>query len=273
MERQEAKISYVDDTDPWLKRKVIRFVEIWSGQPTIQRYYEQVQADTFKPHESWDRCLQKLQITIDYDQAELDRVPVNGPLVILANHPFGVVDGLMIGHLTSLVRKKFKFLVNSVLTQADPRIEDYLLPIDFEETKAAQAINIETRKLAIEHLRTGGTIVIFPSGGVATAPKGFGSAEDLPWKRFPASIIQRSRATVVPIFFHGQNSPLFQFVSRISMNLRLGLLIHEMHNKIGKKLKVSIGVPIPYEELQHLKDREKLTLELRRRTLGLGNKK
>ena len=128
-----------------------------------------------------------------------------------------------------------------------------------------------TRAAARAHLDKGGAVVVFPAGGVSTAPDRLGRkpATDAPRQPFTAQLIQRSRATVVPLFFGGQNSRLFQIASHISATLRLSLIFHELRKRIGTILPVAVGAPIHFNEIAHLKDRQALVDELRLRTHGL----
>jgi putative hemolysin len=107
-------------------------------------------------------------------------------------------------------------------------------------------------------LKQGVTIVIFPAGGVATASKLFGKAEDLPWKIFPAKLIQAAGASVVPIHFSGQNGCLFHIVSKFSLTLRLSLLVREFARLRGKSISVKIGNVLPWSQLAVLGDRKAL---------------
>ncbi|MEL6674197.1 MAG: lysophospholipid acyltransferase family protein [Bacteroidota bacterium] len=264
-----SEITYVDEMDPWWRRWIIFLLEVVTGQPRIQRLYNQIQSMDIVPVEVWGKALELLEVNVDYDQTQLEKIPDDGPLVFIANHPFGVLDGLILGYLTGLVRQEYVFLVNEVLVRQDPRLKQFLLPITFQETKAAMRINIQTRQEAVKRLLSGEALVIFPAGGVATAEKGWGPAVDLEWKRFTAKVIQQSKATVVPIYFHGQNSRIFQLVSQWSPTLRLGLLVHELRNKIGKTFRIEIGDPITYESLAEIKDRQALIDHLRDQTFAL----
>ena len=151
-------------------------------------------------------------------------------------------------------------------------LKDYLLPVDFRETREAMMININTKNEAIRILQEGGTILIFPGGGVSTADKVFNEPDDFEWKRFVIKLIQKSKATVVPLFFHGRNSRLFHFASFVSLSFRLGLLLNEIRNKIGKDIKVNIGDPIFYEETSKIKNRQELLNHLRNKTYELKGK-
>lgn len=255
-QRPIGKLTYVSPDDPKWKQFIIRTMELFTGYKTVEKRYNEIQAMDIEPIRLWGETLKKLEISMDYNPQQLAKIPKEGSLVLIANHPFGVVDGLILGNLTSMVRKEFLFLVYDSLCQQDERINQFLLPVDFRATKEALRTNIQTRKEAIKRLDEGGTLLIFPAGGVSTAPKGFGKAEDLEWKRFVVKVIQRSKATIVPVFFHGQNSRMFHIVSQFSAPMRLGMLIHEVKNKMGKTLKVEIGNPIHFEQLAHIKDRQ-----------------
>ena len=111
-------------------------------------------------------------------------------------------------------------------------------------------------------LREGVTIVVFPAGGVATAEKPFGKAEELPWKAFTARLIQQAQASVLPVYFEGQNSPLFHFISRYSLMLRLSLLVSEFRRFVGATIRVHVGAVVPFAALKARDDRTALTAEL-----------
>lgn len=120
-------------------------------------------------------------------------------------------------------------------------------------------------------LREGGAILIFPAGGIATTPTLFGAADDLPWKPFAAKLVQAAEATVVPVYFAGQNSRLFQIASRVSLTVRLALIAREVLRKTGDTLSVRVGDAIPYDDLAHIEDRDRMTALLRQQTLRLQN--
>lgn len=136
------------------------------------------------------------------------------------------------------------------------------LPIDFRETRAAQATNLRTRNEAIRCLGVGTTIVVFPAGGVATAPTPFGQAVELPWKRFTARMVQEARACVLPVYFQGQCGPLLHLASRFSLTLRLSLLIREFRRSVGRRLVAHVGDVVAFEALKHPDDRNALIGEL-----------
>lgn len=268
--RERLKLSYASPTDPPVKRLVINALEIASGRRRIQKYYREITEGSSTKQELWMLAIEKLALKLDFDPEALRKIPQEGPVVFIANHPFGIVDGLILGYLVSLVRTDFFVMVNEVLTRSNP-LADALLPIDFRSTKKAMMTNIESRKKAIQRLKAGEALAIFPAGGVATAPVIWGEAQDLSWKVFVAKAIQQSQATVVPIYFEGKNSRLFQVASRLSLSLRLGLFLHEAKNKIGRDILVKIGTPIPFETLQPFKKKGDLLEYLRSMTFKLGD--
>ena len=265
-------LTYASTYDTPLARLSIRAIEILSGQLRLKRLYDLYQAEMSGSTEFWDAALRLLQLQIDYDAAKLAQLPATGSLVIIANHPFGLVDGLLIGHLANRVRDDFKVLTNARLYPPDAAIQRYILPIDFDPGPEAKATTLKTRVLARKHIVDGGCLIVFPAGSVATTPTPFAKqAVDLDWKPFTARLIHAARADVVPMYFHGQNSRLFQIASHISMTARLALLLHEVANKIGTQFKVSIGEVIPYGLIEPLRDPHELSRHLRQRTEWLGD--
>ena len=262
------KLTYVSENDSTIRKILINLLEILTGRPKIQRLYDEIRAMDYETHQSWSIALDKLRIKRDLDRSKLEHLRGNTPLVVIANHPFGVVDGLMMGEIGALVRDRYSILTNSALCELDPRIGNSLLPINFDATKEAQTTNIETRKIAIERLERGEGLIIFPSGGVATAKTPFGPPEDLEWKRFVVKLIIKAKADVLPVYFHGRNSRLFQIASHIHETLRMGMLLHEARNKRGKSLKVTIGDVIPFSDLEGIKNKQELLDKLKKITFS-----
>jgi putative hemolysin len=259
--------TYAAGIDSRWKRFFVRGMETVTGGPRLWKLYEEFKKET-EPN-VWTRCLQMLQVDLVVHGDPLASFPKAGPVVVVANHPFGVVDGMAICQLVSRVRGDYRILINDVLANIED-IRPYLLPIDFRETKQAVATNLRSRANAKKYLQEGGVVIVFPSGGVSTARRAFGMAEDAEWKPFTAKLIQQTRADVVPIFFHGQNSRIFQWASRVSLTLRLSLLVHEIRNKIRRQIEVTIGERIPAADLEAIPDREDLMRHLRETTYRLA---
>lgn len=256
------ELSYANERDPKLKRWFIRSIEGLSGRDRFTRLYEIWRNDIVG---KTDRVFGKMLDLINVDlKVEGTWPPENipeGPIVIVANHPFGIGDGVAVLALAEQLGRPFRVLINNELLKV-PEMAPYSLPVSFEETKEALAINMQTRREALRLLKEGVTVVIFPAGGVATARKGFGRAEDLPWKMFPAKLIQAAKANVVPVFFEGQNGRLFHLASRISLTLRVSLLIREFRRLSGSTIRARVGVMIPWEELSTHADRKDLLARL-----------
>ncbi len=266
------KFTYTSPHDSQFKRWIIGTVERLTGREYLQNIYNELHDETPNPFDVWENALNKLNIKMNFDASQLEKVPKTGPVIFVANHPFGVVDGAILCHLVTRVRRDYFLLVNEVLSR-EPIMKGHLLPVDFRGNEEALAINLKTKELTTERLRKGEALAIFPSGGVATSMKFFGKIEEFPWRRFICTRIHETQCTVVPIFFYGKNSRLFQFVSKFSMNLRLGLLLHEIMNKRGKTIDMEIGDPIFYDEMEPYQDRQKLIEFLYDRTMSLKKEK
>jgi putative hemolysin len=263
--------SYATESDPPLKRGIIRLVEKATGQPKLKRMYVQNQRFP-RPNESfWQAAVRSLALDVGYDPDALAAMPKTGPVVVVANHPYGVLDGIVISWLVSKVRPDFVVLTNAILMRA-PEVQGFILPIDFSETEDAQRTNLASRAAARAMLQQGGVVVVFPAGAVSTAPDKLGlkPAVDARWQPFVSQLIQRSRATVVPIWFSGQNSRLFQIASHLSYTLRISLIFHEVKSRIGRCLPVVIGAPIPFPAIASVQDRQALADQLRSLVYGLA---
>lgn len=255
------EFTYAAPEDAAWRRVFIHAIELLTGRPRLWRLYADYCASP-PGGDFFAEAVGRLNLTLNVDRRDLARIPREGPLVVVANHPFGVVDGIVLGSLLSQVRPDFRLVVNSVLCRL-PKLQPFLLPIDFAETREAQRTNLESRRQALADLAAGRAIAIFPGGTVSTAPSALGRAVDPAWKLFVGRLVQEGRASVVPVFFEGQNSRLFQWASRVSMTLRLSLLFHEVVNKMGCEVGLRVGRPLTYAQLAHFQDRRALADHLR----------
>ena len=257
---QFPELSYANDTQTRLTQWLIRSIEGLSGRNYYAGLYNTWRSDIVPAGiDVFCRMMDLINIRLDVqDQWPPQNLP-DTPLVIIANHPFGIGDGIASLALAEQLGRPFRVLINNDLMKV-PEIRPYALPVCFDETKEAMTMNMATRHEAVRLLKQGVTIVVFPAGGVATAPKGFGRAEDLPWKIFPAKLVQQAKASVIPVYFGGQNGRFFHLASKVSMTLRISLLIREFRRLSGKAINVRIGRVIGWDELKPLEDR-KLLLE------------
>ena len=204
--------SYADPEDPILKKALIRSIEYITGQPKLFKLYRRYQKNPNHWKSFWDGCIDLLKLKINISDIDLDKIPTTGPAIVVANHPFGVLDGLILSWLVSQKRKDFKLLVHSLLLRA-PETKGNLLPIDFTGDKKALLTNLDTRKKARKHISEGGCIIIFPSGTVSTTLKFYekkSKAFDCEWKKFTSRLIKQTDPMMVPINFPGSNSLAFQ---------------------------------------------------------------
>jgi len=263
--------SYATASDPPIKRGLIRVVEKATGQPKLKRMYVHNQRFPRAGETFFEAAVRSLELAVRYDPYALAAAPKAGPVVFVANHPYGVLDGTVVAWLVSKVRPDFVVLTHIVLTRA-PEAAGFILPVDFSGTEEAERTNLASRAATRAHLAKGGAVVVFPAGAISTTPDKLGlkPAVDGRWQPFVSQLIQRSKATVVPIWFGGQNSRLFQIASHLSLTLRLSLIFHEVKTRIGATLPVAIGAPIPFASLAALKDRQALADNLRARVYALA---
>ena len=271
MEYLDTKyFSYADPNDPIHRKALIRSIEFVSGQPYLYNIYREYQKNPDRWDSFWDGCVDLLQLDVDFDEEKIKKIPTEGPLMIVANHPFGVLDGLVICWLTSKIRSEFKVLTHSLLLRAS-ETKDFLLPIDFSENKNAMITNLETRKTARKILDEGGTIVVFPGGTVSTTKRFYNrTALDPSWRNFTSRLIKRSKPTILPLHFTGQNSFLFQTASHLSETLRSSLLFHEVKRRINTKVPVIIGDPINYSDIDENLSNTELSEYLRNTTYKIN---
>lgn len=254
-----------------VQRSIVRGIERIGGQQRLKRLYTRYLAERNETTDFFETALEYLDVDVRYDAAALSAVPSTDPVVFVANHPFGVLDGIVLTWLARSVRPDVLVMANRVLCQA-PDTSGNLLPVDFSRTREAALTNLASRKACQDALGGGGAVGVFPAGGVAASRNLFkGPAVDSPWHPFVAKMIQRSRATVVPVYFDGQNSRLFQMASHLSYTLRLALFFFETVRRIGSRLEVVVGAPVPYEEIAALTCRDTLLRELRARTFALAD--
>jgi len=265
------ELSYATETDPLLKRLVIHTVENLSGRNKYVEVYKIWRSEVVGKS---DRVFSRMLELIDIDLSVKGNWPPKdlpaGPIVMVANHPYGIADGIAVLALAEQLGRPFKILINDQLLKV-PEMRPYSLPISFEETREGLAINMATRTEALRLLKDGVTIVIFPGGGVATAPRGFGHAEDLPWKMFPAKLIQAAKASVLPVYFEGQNGWMFHLASRFSLTLRLSLLIREFCRLSGRTIFSSIGMIVPWEDIAPIADRKAILQYLYDTVFAMGS--
>lgn len=263
-------ISYSYSAQTRSGRAMIRAMENLTGRIRLIKRAEGYEREVAEGRDFWQVMVERYGLTLDVIGGSLANIPREGPLVLIANHPYGILDGLMMGHILSQTRGDFRILAHHVFRKA-PDLNRIILPIDFEETKEAMALNLQTRRVAHDYLGNGGAIGIFPGGTVSTAIKPFAQPLDPSWRAFTARLVGRSNATVVPVFFDGHTSRLFQIASHLHYTLRMGLLIKEFSKRVDTSVRVVVGEPIGREELDaRAKESKSLMAFLRQKTYELS---
>ncbi len=243
------EISYSHSAQTRPGRALIRSVENVTGRLKLIKRAEGYDQEVARGRDFWQVMVERYGLSLDIIGGSVDNIPSDGPLVLIANHPYGILDGLILGHILSVVRGDFRILAHRVFRKAED-LNRIILPISFDETKEAAQMNIETRRRALDYLGNGGAIGIFPGGTVSTANKPFGRAMDPSWRSFTAKMIVKSGATVVPIYFDGANSRLFQLASHLHYTLRMALLINEFRTRVDTPVRMVIGDAINPDQLQ-----------------------
>ena len=246
----------------------IRAMEKVTGQPKIRKlYFDYV--DDERPNEMfWTDALDRLKIQYQVNNPDAFSIPKTGRVLVIANHPFGVIDGLVLCSMISKVRQDYRIITHQVLRQA-PAVMDKILPIDFAETQTALETNLKTRTEALQFLKSDGVVIIFPAGGISLAPKFIGPAFDSEWKTFAAKLAQQKDTTIHPFFFNGRNSVVYQMARRMSVTLGYSLMFREICKQMNGMVNVTMRSPITQAELQDFKTRQEVIDFMRQRTYGL----
>jgi putative hemolysin len=265
-------ITYAHSASTKGGRAVIRFLENSTGRLHLIRRAEGYEADVAAGLDFWSVMVRRYGLTLNVVGGSLDHIPKEGPLILIANHPYGILDGLMMGHILSQVRGDFRILAHQAFRKAED-INRIILPISFDETREAVRQNVETRRKALEYLGAGGAIGIFPGGTVSTAAKPFSHPMDPGWRGFTARMVAKSDSTVVPLFFDGHTSRLFQIASHLHSTLRMGLLIKEFRKRVDTPVDLVVGEAVGRDQLDPLsRDSRALMDFLRATTYGLSPK-
>lgn len=225
-----------------------------------------------QPSESFiDAALRELSVRLRTDDDDLARIPARGPLVLVANHPYGGLDGIALAAAAARVRPDFKLLANYVLFRI-PELRPILIPVDPFGGREAAARNVGAMKAAIRWVRDGGALGVFPAGEVAHRTLANPRVADPPWSDAVARLILHARAAVAPVHFAGQNSELFQLAGLLHPRVRTAMLARELLNKRRREVHVSIGRPIAFHRLLHIGDPARITEYLRLRTAILASR-
>ena len=265
-------ITYATSARTRAGQAFIRMAENVTGRVGLIKRAAGYEKEVAAGRDFWEVMTDRYGLSLDVAGGSLESIPSDGPCVVIANHPYGILDGLMMGRILAERRKEYRILAHRVFRKAAD-LERIILPVSFEETKDAMRSNLETRKEALRFLAEGGAIGVFPGGTVSTAPKPFAPPMDPFWRSFTAKMIAKSEAQVVPIYFEGANSRLFQMASHIHSTLRVALLIKEFKARTDEPVRIVIGEPIARDKIErHAKDPRAMMDFLRAETYKLSPK-
>lgn len=264
------EISYSHSAETRAGRAMIRVLENSTGRMRLIRRAEGYESEVAQGRDFWEVMVERYGLSLDVVAGSLDNVPKDGPVILIANHPYGILDGMMLGYILSKTRGDFRILANTVFRKAED-LNRIILPISFDTTKEALRENLAARKAALSYLGQGGAMGIFPGGTVSTGARPFSRPMDPGWRGFTARMIAKSDAQVVPLYFDGHTSRLFQVASHLHNTLRLGLLIKEFGKRVDTPVKVAIGEPISRDVIDPLAgDTKRLMDFLRKATYELS---
>ena len=263
-------ISYSYSAQTKAGKTVIKLMENTTGRLRLIKRARGYEQEVANGRDFWQVMVERYGLSLDIVAGDLSKIPTSGPLIMIANHPYGILDGLMMGHILSSVRGDFRILANTVFRKSAD-LQRVVLPISFDETKDAVRENLATRKNALAYLADAGAIGVFPGGTVSTAATPFAQPMDPGWRSFTARMISKSNATVLPVYFEGQTSRMFQLASHLHNTLRMGLLIKEFKKRIDTPVRVVVGDPITQEDLKEFSTDSRAMMDfLRKKTYELS---
>lgn len=266
------RLSYASTFTNPTQRITIQTIEHLTGKLRLLRKIRRFEAMGV-PHGQafWKQALDVMGIELKTPQEQIDRIPKDGPLIITSNHPHGLVDGMVLAELIGRVRTDYKILTRSLLTGIT-EIDHFMIPVPFPHEEDALEKNLVMRKDAMNHLKGGGVVILFPSGVVGASKTAFGAVVEEQWNPFTAKMIQRSQAKVLPVFFPGGNSRWYQVANQISPTLRQSLLLFEVVKALNKPQTPVVGQLIDRPEIKDWADNPRGFVSwLRDETLKLGS--
>ncbi len=266
------EISYAVTAKSRKGRVLIRSIENTTGRLRLIHRARGYDKDINEQNNFWDVVSRRYGLSLEVIAGSLSNIPAEGPVVVISNHPYGILDGLMMGKILSAARTDFRIMAHKVFSKAD-EISSSILPISFDGTREAMAMNLKTRKEALKYINQGGAVGVFPGGSVSSPQRMFSRPMDPEWGTFSAKMISRSKAAVVPVFFEGFNSRRFHVAGRMSRTLRTALLVNEFKRRMNKPVKIAVGQPLNRDELDaYAKDNRALMDFLRDATYDLSSK-
>lgn len=253
MPTEEEKLIDIGQAMPWLRKGPLPFfaerLEDALGFTRINEIHRTTEAEDCEGPDYFSRVLDMLDVRFEVPEGDLPRIPATGPVVVVSNHPFGCVDGIILCRILTQLRADTKIFGNYLLDRI-PKVGRWSFDVDPFGGADAPRKNLRSMREALSHLREGGLLGTFPGGTVSHFQPGIMRVADPDWSRHIAGLVRKSGAAVVPVFFSGHNSFFFQLAGLVHPVFRTALLGRETVNKAGRKLRLRIGRPIPNSKLK-----------------------
>lgn len=211
-----------------------------------------------------EAILGELGIDLAFQASNLDNIPDSGRLIVTSNHPFGLIEGVILGHILRQRRRRVRLMANHLLRHV-PGLDEMCIYVDPFQTQTAPSTNLTPLRQAIRHLREDGVLVIFPAGEVASLRPGLARVTDPEWSPTAARLVQQTRTPVLPVHFSGRNSGLFQALGLVHPRLRTWMLPRELLKQTKTTIGLRLGSAIDPSDLTNYSERE-LTAYLRARS-------
>ena len=215
------------------------------------------------------KFLEAMEVNVTVDGLSLDTIPATGPLIVVANHPFGFIEGVALDAIL-LRRRPDVALMSIYVFGTIPEFQEGHIFVDPERSRRKRKLNPRGWRQSFQWLARGGTLGVFPAGRVARFQWGRMRTVEQPWSPHIAAIARRTKTPVLPVYFHGRNNWFFQLVSMVHPRLTDVLVVREVTNKRGQTLLATIGALIEPDRLSGFVSDEEATEFLRRETEGLG---
>lgn len=265
-------LTYANSFDDAWTGFAIRAIEWMTGKLTILRMVNKFEKNNakYRGQDFWRGALDTMGIDLLTPEEQLANIPKEGPVIVVANHPHGMVDGMIFADLIGRVRQDYRILTRSVLTGLDEAATSFMIPVPFPHDPDAQRKMVEMRANAMDFLAQGGVVALFPSGVVMSSDSWWGPPIEREWNVFTAKLIRKSGAKVVPLYYPGRNSRAYQIACQVSPILRQGLLLHEIVRSCNKPQAPVVGKPLTEEQMAPLQtDPRGFMAWLRQHTLDL----
>lgn len=254
------KFGFIGTSLGWLLMKVLKI-------STMNKIYDRNKH--LNDLEFINALLDEFEIRFEIPEEDLKRIPKTGPFITISNHPLGGIDGILLLKLLVENRPDFKIIANFLLHRIEP-LKPYVMPVNpFESHKDVKS-SFTGFKNALQHLKDGNSLGIFPAGEVSTYRDGK-LLVDKPWEVAAMKLVKKAEVPVVPIYFHAKNSKLFYRLAKLNDTLRTAKLPSELLTQKERVIKVRIGNPISIADQKEHESLEAFTEFLRKKTYVLAN--